>query len=183
MSRLTATACLLASLLASDAAATVFVPREFSELVRASRAIAYGQVVGIRARQTSDRVRVETLVTLRVATYLKGDLGQEVTFVVPGGTFGRYRTIIVGAPEFRQGEEVVLFLNARGPSMPYVLRLAQGVFRVVRQPGSGERTIAPSPLVSQSLEWKTVVRGDPARKPMSLVDFATEVRRLAEGHR
>jgi hypothetical protein len=183
MNRIIATVCLLASLMARDATATVFAPREFSELVRAARAIVYGQVVSIRARESGDRLRVETLVTLRVGSYLKGNLGEEVTFVVPGGTFGRYRTVIVGAPQFREGEEVVLFLNTRGPSMPYVLRMGEGVFRVVRQPDSTERTVLPAPLIGQSAAWQPIVRGDSSRPLMSLGDFAAQVRRLAEGTR
>lgn len=180
MSRTAAVVVVMMFLTASEPTATVFAPRELSELVRASRAIVYGQVVDILARETTDRLRVETLVTLRVASYLKGNLGTEVTFVVPGGTFGRYRTVILGAPQFRVGEEVVLFLNARGPSMPYVMRLAHGVVRVVRDPDTGERRIAPIPLATQSTAWQPVIRGDSARQPVSLDDFTAQIRRLAE---
>jgi hypothetical protein len=180
MSRIVAAVCVLVTLLPGDAGATVLTPIEFSELVRASQAIAYGQVLSVRARQSGDRLRIETLVTLRVDRYLKGDLGPEVTLLVPGGTLGRYRSIVVGAPRFTEGEEVVLFLSARGPSIPYVLRLGQGVFRVVREPISGERMIAPVPLFTGALEWHAVVRGDPQRGRMSLNDFAVRIRNLGE---
>ena len=88
-------ACVLAllSLATRDASATLLTPIDFGELVASSRAILHGQVVDVRSRRSNDRLRAETLVTLQVATNLKGDLGKEVTFVVPGGTVGRYRTI------------------------------------------------------------------------------------------
>jgi hypothetical protein len=174
--------CVFVSVIASDVAATVFAPKDFSDLVRNSRAIAHGHVVTSRTRETFDRVRVETLVTLRVAAYLKGDFGEEVTFVVPGGTFGRYRSLIPGAPQFREGEEVVLFLNARGPSIPYVMRLGQGVFRVVRQPGSDQRRIVPSPVVASD-DWTPVIRGDASRAPVPFDDFTAQVRQLLEERR
>ena len=180
---MTAAICVCALLTAEHVCATIVTPAEFSELVSAARAIAHGRIVGIRAQSSADRVRVETLVTMQVATYLKGNLGPEVTFVVPGGTLGRYRSIILGAPHVVEGEEVVVFLSARGPSLPYVLRLGQGIFRVVRDSRSEDRMIAPPPLVGQSQEWQTVVRGDPARGPMSLTDFAARVRVLVEGGR
>jgi hypothetical protein len=173
----------MVAVMASEIAATVFAPKDFSELVRNSRAIAHGHVVTIRARETFDRVRVETLVTLRVAAYLKGNFGEEVTFVVPGGTFGRYRSVIPGAPQFREGEEVVLFLSARGPSIPYLMRLSQGVFRVVRQSGSDQRRIVPSPIVGQSDDWTPVIRGDVSRAPMPFGDFTAHVRQLLEDNR
>jgi len=184
MNRLTAIfSCGLMLLAADQVRATVFTPAEFSELVAAARAIAHGQIVSVQARASDDRARIETLVTLQVATYLKGDLGQEVTFVVPGGTLGRYRSVIVGAPRFLEGEEVVLFLGARGPSVPYVLRLGQGVLRVVRDPGTGERMVTPAPPAAQSQEWQPVVRGSAANGPMALTELAARVRTLIEAGR
>ena len=48
---------------------------------------------------------------------------------------GRYRSIFVGAPEFAVDQRVVVFLGARGPSVPYVLGLSQGVYRIVPRVG------------------------------------------------
>jgi hypothetical protein len=140
----------------------------------------HGQIVAVRARATDDRVRIETLVTLRVATQLKGEVGPEVTFVVPGGTLGRYRSFIVGAPRFVEREEVVLFLGAQGASMPYVLRLGQGVFRVTRDSHTGQRLVAPWPTLTRSQEWQPIVRGLAANRQMTLAEFGTRVRELLE---
>ena len=77
---------------------------------------------------------------------------------VPGGQLGRYRTVFIGAPEFQQGDEVVLFLKSVGPSYPSIIGLSQGAFRVVADPRTGRRMVttpiimgkggdAPEPIV------------------------------------
>ncbi len=156
--------CVLLSALSLCAAAqvhaTVFAPAEWSEFVLAARAIVHGRIIDVRPRETGDGRRVETIVTMQVATYLKGDLGSRITFRVPGGRVGRYRTIVLGAPSFRAGEEVVLLLGARGPSIPYVVGMNQGVFRVVDDSATGDRHVAPVPMRGNGAEWTPVVRGD-----------------------
>jgi len=158
--------------------ATVVAPADMSQLVRTARAIAHGRIIDVRPQLTDDHRHVDTLVTLQVATYLKGDLGPTVTFRVPGGQVGRYRTVVLDAPRFLPGEEVVLLLSARGPSIPYVLGLNQGVFRVLTNPTTGDRLVTPAPLFGESAEWKRVVRGDPAHHPLPLTELARQVQRI-----
>lgn len=162
----------------APARALVVLPADFDELVRSARAIVYGRVMSVQPQLADDRRHIDTLVSLEVSSYLKGDLGPRVTFRVPGGELGRYRNLIIGAPKFTAGDEVVLFLGARGPSVPYVLGLSQGVFRVARDEQSGERRVLPSPLVARRPEAERVVRGDPARRPVSLSEFAARVHSL-----
>ena len=169
---------LLAALDVTSARALVVVPADFAELVGEARAIVYGRVSAVQPQLTDDRRHIDTLVFLEAVSYFKGDLGRNVTFRVPGGELGRYRTVIVGAPAFAPGDEVVLFLGARGPSVPYVLGLSQGVFRVVADSASGERRVLPSPLVARGPDVERIVRGDPARRPVSLSQFATQVGRV-----
>ena len=160
--------------------ATVLVPAELCELVRDSQAIVHGRVVDVSAVWVDGRRRIDSLVTLEVEQYLKGDLGDEVTIRVPGGQIGRYRSVMVGAPSFAEGDEVVLLLGARGPSVPYVLGLSQGVFRVVEDPQTRGRLVVPPPLVP-GVEAQLVKRGDGARRPLPLDRFTAEVRALVTG--
>jgi hypothetical protein len=90
--------------LAPALGATVLVPAEFREIVQGSQVIVHGRVVDLRSDWTGDRFRVETIVTLEAGAYFKGGPGERVTFRVPGGTIGRYRSLMVGAPEFRVGD-------------------------------------------------------------------------------
>jgi hypothetical protein len=84
---------------------------------------------------------------------LKGNPGATVMFRVPQGQVGRYRRIVVGAPEFSVGEEVVVFLTARPPSIPTVFGLNQGVRRL---------------------------RGDAATRQVVLESYSRQVRAVTE---
>jgi hypothetical protein len=161
-------------LLAMRAAATVYVPADFREMVTLSQFIVHGRVVDVRSDPTPDRRSIVTHVTVAIADALKGNLREEVTFRVPGGQVGRYRRIIVGAPQFERGDEVVLFLSARGPSIPYVFGLSQGVYRISR--ASGRAVVLPPAVMARGADAERVVRGDPARRALALEDFARDVR-------
>ena len=130
-----------------------------------------------------DRRTIETIVTLDVERYLKGSLGDIVEFRVPGGELGRFRNVVVGAPAFAVDERVVVFLGARGPSVPYVLGLSQGVFRIALAAGaSGSVVTSPAlfPLASGAARsCAAMQRG----RQCPLADFEQRVRSLAGGAR
>ena len=164
--------------------ATVILPIEFRELVTTAPVIVHGQVVDVRAGWTEGRRSVETLVTIAVSEYLKGDLGERMTFRVPGGQLGRYRTIFVGAPEFHDGDEVVLFLKYQAPSYPYIIGLSQGAFRVVPEAGTGRRMVTtPIVMGTSGSDTERIVRGDAARKPLPIDAFRDAVRKVIAGAR
>jgi hypothetical protein len=173
---------LLLAILPARAGATVIVPADLGELARDARAIARGRVVAVDGRWTDDRRTIETIVTLQVDAYLKGSLGATLQFRVPGGDFGRYRNIVVGAPQFAVDQVVVVFLGAAGPMIPYVLGLNQGVFRVARDAAAGTLVVTP-PAALPSAVATPIVRGDPSRRPMVLAEFEQRVRALAGGAR
>ncbi len=162
--------------LCAGAGATVIVPADLGELSREARAIARGRVVAVDAQWTDGRRTIETIVTLEAETYLKGQLGETVQFRVPGGSLGRFRNIVVGAPHFAIGQRVIVFLGARGPSFPYVLGLNQGVFRLA-QSVSGAWMVSP-PVTAPDVTGP-VVRGNAGRTPAPLTEFESRVRALA----
>jgi hypothetical protein len=166
--------------LAAGVRATVLIPADLGELASDARAIARGRVVAVDARWTDDRRTIETIVTLEVESYLKGELGSEVRFSVPGGTFGRYRNIVVGAPQFAIGQRAIVFLGARGPSVPYLVGFSQGVFRIVA--GADGAPIVMPPAVMPSVSGP-IQRGSAARRPAPLAVFERDVRALVAGGR
>lgn len=174
-------AAVLIPALATPAFATVYLPAEFAEMVAASRFIVHGTVVDVRSNPTADRRTIATHVTVAVADALKGSPGEAVTFRVPGGQVGRYRRLVVGAPEFDRGDEVVIFLTARGPSIPYLFGLSQGAYRISRAGGS---PLVTSPSIfdghPRAGALSPIVRGDPARTAMPLAEFTREVRAIVE---
>jgi hypothetical protein len=177
---LTAFALLMFVGLAIPARATVVLPADLGELAHDARAIARGRVTAVEAHWGEDHRSIETIVTLEVDTYLKGVFGQTLLFRVPGGELGRLRSIVVGAPEFAVDDRVIVFLGARGPSVPYVLGLGQGVFRIVRGSDNSEWLVTP-PAAFPSATTARIVRGDASRRSMPLADFENSVRALAGG--
>jgi hypothetical protein len=160
------------------ARATVVVPAGVAELANEARAIVHGRVVRIDTRQGDGR-RVERIVTVQVADYLKGSLGNVVQLQLPGGTFGRYRTIQIGAPELEEGDEVVLFLGQGDTDpLPHLLGFHQGLYRLVTDPSSGERFVMP-PLVqgagAEATQPTPVTRGDVTRRPQTLDEFRATI--------
>jgi hypothetical protein len=156
--------------------ATVLIPAEFREIVTGSEIIVYGRVADVHAEWTDDRRQIDTVVSLEAATYLKGGPGELVTFKVPGGQIGRYKNVMVGAPEFHAGEEAVVFLSARGPSVAHVFGLSQGVFRVHVDARTGARVVTPPVLMATSDAPEPLTRGAAGRMPLPLETFAATVR-------
>jgi hypothetical protein len=159
--------------------ATVVLPAEFTEIVAGSQIIVYGRVSDVRPEWTDGRRRIESVVTVEPATFLRGTPTSTVTFRVPGGQIGRLKSVTVGAPAFQPGEEVVLFLRAQGPAVPQVFGVYQGVFRVRVDARSGARMVA-APAIGHGTEARRVVRGAVERRPLPLDQFAQSVRSVLQ---
>jgi hypothetical protein len=158
--------------------ATVVVPADLRELSRDARAIARGQVVAVDAQWTGDRRTIETIVTLRAEEYLKGQLGDTVQFRVPGGTLGRFRRVVIGAPRLEIGQHIIVFLGASGPAIPFVLGFNQGLYRIASD-ARGSLLVTPPPVLPGPTG--PIVRGSAARVPAPLADFERTVRSLVAG--
>ena len=172
--------CGLVSIVPIALRATVLLPAEFREIVNGADIIAYGRVVETSVEQSDDRKQVDTRITFQVGTYLKGGPGDTLVFRVPGGTVGRYRNVLVGAPQFTIGDEAVLFLtNRAGGQTPAVFGLNQGVFRVAVDGATRRRMVTP-PLLARSDAPEPVVRGAATRRPLPLETFGAQVRAVLD---
>jgi hypothetical protein len=163
----------IVALLPAQGRSTTLVSADFTELVRAARVIAHGRVIDMTARFAGRNRRVETLLTIHADAYFKGDLGHRISVRTPGGELGGFRTILVGAPHFAAGDEVVLFLTwSHEEAVPHIVGLSQGVFRVLRRT-SGEAIVATPAVVGAA---GRVRRGDGARGALPLGAFTSQVR-------
>jgi hypothetical protein len=156
--------------------ATVLVPAEFREVVQGSELIAYGRVVDVRAQWGDGRARIDTIVTVDVASWFKGGSDAEITFKVPGGEMGRYRSVMVGAPVFQRGDEAVVFLKSDGSDLPIVFGLNQGVFRIRIDSTTGRRMVVPPMMMAAGNTAEVITRGDPNRKLVTLDEFGAQIR-------
>lgn len=174
---------LVAAILAAapPLAASIVLPADFRTIVNGSETIVYGRVAAVRAEWTADRRRIESVVSVQAGTYLKGGPGERVTFRVEGGQIGRYKSVTVGAPEFRVGDEAVFFLTSRGPSISRIFGMSQGIFRVRLEP-SGERVVLPPALMASGAGTPVRLRrGALDRRSLPLAAFAGQVRQTLAG--
>ena len=162
---------MVAVLCVAPAYATVVIPAEFGDMVTGSQVIVHGVVTGVDGVLAGPRRTIESVVTVRVIDAIKGQTDATAVFRVPGGQIGQYRRVVVGAPQFSEGDEVVLFLSGRAPALPIPFGLNQGVYRVTRTGAAAMVT----PLVA---DGGRVVRGDPARRPLALESFSSRVRAI-----
>jgi hypothetical protein len=178
--RLSCAVSLVTSILCLDgASATTVLPADFTTVVTESGVIVHGRVLSVDSRLVGPQRVIESVVTLAVLQSLKGGATGAVSFRVPNGQVGRYRRVLVGAPEFVEGDEVVVFLKGRPPALPSVFGLSQGVYRVTRDAGARVMVMPPRLAAGDG----RVVRGDPARVPLPIDAFAREVRAALEGAR
>ena len=157
-------------------AATVILPAEFREIVSGSQLIVHGRVVDLRSEWVEGRSRIDTFVTIEAATFYRGSPAPTITFRTPGGEVGHHKSIIVGAPQFRVGDEAVLFLKTDSLAGPQIFGLNQGLFRVRVDPRTGRRLVVRHVLVSQGSGSERVMRGDRDRRPLTLDAFGALVR-------
>jgi hypothetical protein len=169
---------LIAMLCSTSLRAMVVLPAEFNEMVTASQTIVQGRVVDVRSYETAGRRTIESLVTVQVVDAIKGQPGATAYFKLPGGQVGRYRRVMVGAPQFTPGDEVVLFLKGSAPAVPMPFGLTQGVYRVSRDV-SGRAMVMPAIAGGSG----RIVRGDPARRALDLAAFTSMVRTIAGAQR
>jgi hypothetical protein len=94
--------------------------------------VVRGKVVSSQARWTADHGRIITDTTIEVAEALKGRPAKTVVVMQPGGEVGDVGQRVDGVASFHPGEEVVVFLEARGVERFTLSGMAQGRFRVER---------------------------------------------------
>lgn len=155
--------------------ASTFLSAEFREVVSDASTIVRGHVTDVRGVRSSAG-DVESVVTIAVDAVLKGSADAFVAMRVPGGTIGRYRTVMIGAPVMRVGEQAVFFLK-RGPGNAFwPVGLTQGIYRVTAAGGNTAMIAAPVLPGVTTNAVGAVVRGDARRKTLPVSEFESLVR-------
>lgn len=156
--------------------ATLMLAADLETLARRSDAIVRGKAVRSVSVATADGQQIQTITTVRVAASLKGGVGETVEVRTPGGTLGDLEQRVAGAPEFEEGQEVVVFLHRASERHFAVEGLGLGKFDVIRD-ADGE------PRVRQRVRGLSVVEPDgrvhaaPELEPVPERDFLDRIRR------
>src|SRR5713226_4312482 len=103
---------LLALMFCAVANATTYVVPPDDMLVGKSDAIVIARALTSYAEDSSEH-GIETVTVLSIEEVLKGNLspGTDVKIRVVGGVVGKRAKILPGAPSFRDGERVLVFLS------------------------------------------------------------------------
>ena len=155
--------------------ASIVLPATLDELAGEADFIVHARVARVDARQARGTLRVERVVTLAVVRALKGSPGEVLQLVLPGGSYGRYRTVVPGVPEVAEGEEAVLFLRPLPTGATHLVGFTQGVMRVRIDPSTGQRVVA-APVMSEVAG--PVVRGATDRGPQPLATIEARIARV-----
>ncbi len=132
---------LLVVALAPPAWATTVLRVPLEEMAKACDLVVQARVQSVVISAAPDDERqVSTEVRLEVLRVLKGHpTGPTLTLTLPGGRTQRWTLLIPGMPQFREGEEVVLFLERTSAGLRPA-GLALGTYRV-RRDGTTARAV------------------------------------------
>jgi hypothetical protein len=164
-------AAALAALLfsASTARATVMVSMPLEDMVQGATAIVHARVARVGTRLALDAERgpmPHTVSELVVLEWLKGEGGHQITVDELGGEVAGLGMAIAGTPQYRVGDEVIIFLRTTEEGSWRTLGMVQGQF-VVRHgvPGTPDEVIRDT----SSVGFATWDGG-----PMSIVEGGRE---------
>jgi hypothetical protein len=116
-------------------------PGDVPSLTLASDAVVHAQVVRRTSAWGKGGGQIFTTVVLRTLETWKGAPAAEVALLVPGGEVGELSQSVQGSAQFRDGEEVVVFLRRRGKGLFAVERSALGKFAVGAPAGLPKRAV------------------------------------------
>jgi hypothetical protein len=120
--------------------ADVPAPVPVEDLARRADTVVHGRVASLEASQDAEG-RVFTRVELEAAEIWKGPATNRFSLVLGSGVLGRRWTKVVGEPEFRLGEEVVVFTVRNPQGDAVTLDLARGKF-AVQVTGDGRKLLS-----------------------------------------
>jgi len=142
---------LLAFLVIGGTANGLVLKKSLGQLTDESTLIVKGKVITKESYWNEAHNRIWTTLKIQVSEYIKGTGSSVITFRVPGGTVGDTTLYVSDAPQWKEGEEVLLFLNP-GNYYP-VVGWFQGKYRIEGNMAVNEidpeRTMPLDEMISQ----------------------------------
>lgn len=112
------------------------------QLITSSRVILLGEVKSIQSQWDTHHQNIFTYVKVEVSNVLKGRLsGRSIVFKQLGGEIGEDVTVIFGAPSYKAGQRLLLFLNSSPEGALRIAHLFQGKFDVLEDVASGSTRV------------------------------------------
>jgi len=137
-------ACIVMTVLTGwNAEGAIFRRMSLDSLVQCSEYVIYGRIMETRAQWDPATATIWTRTEVLVIDGPKGQPGQSVAITEPGGILNGRGVLYPGTPQFKPGQEVVLFLYRAPGNRLRVTGLLQGVYAVVGDRLTGERMAQP----------------------------------------
>ena len=183
--------CVSGLLVPTGAKATTVVPPSFAELADRADLVFVGKVVGSQAewQVTGTNQVIFTLVEFHTEEVLKGTAQAFVRLRFLGGTVSGVTLEVVGVPQFKAGDRVLLFVEGNGVQFCPLVGVYHGKFGVRKDENSSRDIVLMHdgrPLRdvteigagedARSGAERSKLSIPPAREPMSLDDFKARIR-------
>jgi hypothetical protein len=126
----------LALLSAHVARATTIERMSLAKMAQAAPLIVRARCAGISV--AFDAGEIWTFTSFRIEETWRGDAPLQITVRLLGGTMGNVTSHVSGVPQFRSGEDVILFLQPAKRGDFSVVSWEQGTFRVTRDAAGTE---------------------------------------------
>lgn len=110
------------------------------KLSKNSDLILTGKVIHQNSSWNEDKTRIYTKATLKVGEYLKGNTGNSVEVIYPGGEVDGIGELYTHMPKFANDEEVLVFLKKDKEKTDYkVFAGEEGKITVINDSKTGEK--------------------------------------------
>ncbi|HUK32023.1 MAG TPA: hypothetical protein VLV89_12975 [Candidatus Acidoferrum sp.] len=157
---------------AGAAGATTLARMDLRQLAQSAQIIIRARCEGSQTRLAGGNIW--SIYDFTVLETLKGPPMQSLNVALPGGRIGHVETKVDGAPQFRAGEEVVLFLEKTSDGGYSVTSWAQGTFRV-RRGAAGESRLTQDTSHFAVFDPATKSFAPAGIRDISLVEFRKQL--------
>jgi hypothetical protein len=160
---------------ASASFATQVIPRTPQELAQESELVVDGKVASVRSYWNDDHSKIFTEAVVTVGSTYKGGEMATVRIVQLGGVVGNVRMTAHGAVAWKQGEEVLVFLEPSVPGAFQVAGFSQGKYMIERDPRTGKAFVKGA--LPPDIDGKTTSGSAATRAPekVTLEQFVNSV--------
>lgn len=118
---------------------TTLARMNLSQMARAADTVVRARCVGSSSRWENGSIW--TLSEFELVERFQGSPPSRIRIRLPGGRVGGISTHVEDVPQFRAGEEAVLFLEARTDGSYGVTAWAEGTFRIRKSAASGQELV------------------------------------------
>jgi hypothetical protein len=129
---------LLLFLSSFPANATQIIYKSPRKMGQESSLVVEGKVASVRSFWNGKRTKILTETAIAIDETFKGSAQRSVRILQLGGTIDNMKVTVQGAPDWKPGEEVLLFLEPYDSEYFRVSAFSQGKFSIERDSNTGE---------------------------------------------